>query len=112
MRSADPKVFDVLDFDVDVIARSARVSVLVDFWAEWCRPCLALAPVLEALADELDGQLAVAKVNIEAHPAIAARFDVRGIPDLRLFRGGEIAGRLTGALSRHRLRALVAPRAL
>src|SRR5215475_5668154 len=107
MHSTDPRVFDVLDFDAEVIARSAAVPVLVDFWAEWCRPCLAFAPVLEALVDELDGRLVVAKVNIEAHPAIAARFEVRGIPDLRLFRDGVIAGRLAGALSRMRLRALV-----
>jgi len=107
MHSADPRVFDVFDFDAQVITRSASVPVLVDFWAEWCRPCLAFAPVLEALADEQGGRLVVAKVDIEAHPALATRFEVSGIPDLRLFRDGVVAARLTGTLSRMRLRALV-----
>jgi thioredoxin 1 len=107
MPAAGPRVFDVFDFEGDVIARSASGPVLVDFWAEWCRPCLALAPVLEALAEALGGELVVARVNVEAHPEIAARFEVSGLPDLRIFRDGAVAGRFTGAPSRMRLRAFV-----
>jgi thioredoxin 1 len=111
MSATGALVYDVFDFETDVIARSASVAVLVDFWAEWCRPCHALAPVLEVLADELAGELVVARVNVEAYPELAARFEVSRIPDLRLFRDSAIAGRFTGAPSRMRLRAFVAAHA-
>lgn len=62
---------------------------LVDFWAEWCAPCLALAPTMDALADSYSEKLTVAKVNIDANPTIPAKFGIRGIPTIILFKDGE-----------------------
>ncbi len=78
------------------IGRAAS-PVLVDFWAEWCGPCKMIAPVLEELAGELDGQVAIAKVNVDDAPDIARRFEVMSIPTLIVFNEGEPAKRMVGA---------------
>jgi len=72
--------------------------VLVDFWAPWCGPCKALAPVLDEIAKELAGQATVGKVNVEADPAIADRFGVKALPSLLFFRNGALAQTLVGAV--------------
>lgn len=70
--------------------------VVVDFWAEWCGPCKALAPVLEEIASEMDGKAEIVKVNVDENQALAQKYGIRGIPTLIFFKGGEIKKTLVG----------------
>lgn len=91
-----PAAFDEVAFDKHV-SRSS-IPVLIDFWAPWCGPCLAMAPAYEKAAAELEPRLRVAKVNTEAVPALAQRFGIRSIPTLVLFQSGRELHRQPGAL--------------
>ena len=75
----------------------SELPVFVDFWAEWCVPCRMVGPAVEQLSQELDGRVQVAKVNVDESPEIAARYGVRSIPSLLLFKGGREIGRTVGA---------------
>lgn len=90
------------DFDEKVI-RSAT-PVLVDFWAEWCGPCRIIGPVLEDLAPEYKGRLAIAKINVDDNRETATRYGVSGIPTLILFKEGEAVDRQVGALPKPKLK--------
>ena len=85
--------------EFDDLVREASLPVLVDFWAAWCGPCRMVAPELEKLAQSKAGSLVVAKVDTEALPGVAGRFNIRGIPTLILFRDGKEARRVSGAMS-------------
>lgn len=87
----------------------SSTPVLVDFWAEWCGPCRAIAPVLDELADELADQLKIAKVNVDERPELANEFGVRSIPTLLVIKSGAVAEQIVGALSKSALKAKVEP---
>ncbi len=95
------------DFDEQVLRASASRPVLVDFWAPWCAPCRALAPVLERVAAEFGDRMTLVKVNSDEEPEVAARYGVRGIPNCKLFVAGEVADEFTGALPETAVRAFL-----
>jgi len=96
-------VTHVTDAEFDEKVLKAEGPVLVDFWAEWCGPCKAIAPALEELAQELTDSLTVAKVDVDSNPSAAAKYGVRGIPTLILFKDGEVSSTKVGALPKTKL---------
>ena len=90
-------------FDTDVL--KSDKPVLVDFWAEWCGPCKAIAPTLDELAGTYDGKLQIAKVNVDENREIPAKFGIRGIPTLMVFKGGQLAATKVGATIAERAKA-------
>lgn len=104
---ASANVIEVTDdnFEADVLKSSQ--PVLVDFWAAWCAPCRAIAPHVEALADQYAGQVRVGKCDIDANPNVPSQFEVRSIPTILMFKDGQVVGQLVGAVPRPKLEDLI-----
>lgn len=105
MGSKNVNTFETATFDKDVL--KSEVPVLVDFWAAWCAPCRAIAPSVEALADQYAGQVKVGKVDIDAHPDVAQSFGVRSIPTLIIFKQGAPIGQIVGSVPKARIEEMI-----
>ena len=96
---------NVTEQNFDEIIQKSNVPVLIDFWAEWCGPCKMLTPVIEELAAEYGETVKIAKVNVDQQPNLAARYGIRSIPTIIIFRGGEIAEQMVGMQAKEALKA-------
>ena len=92
-------------FDSDVL--KSETPVLVDYWAEWCGPCKMIAPILDEVSKDYDGRLKIAKMNVDENRDVPAKYGIRGIPTLMLFKNGELAATKVGALSKAQLTAFL-----
>ncbi len=95
------------NFQTEVIEASKTQPVMVDFWAEWCRPCHMLAPTVAEIATQYAGKLKVVKLNVDENQ-IATSFNIRGIPTLLIFKGGQVADQLVGAVPKDRIESILA----
>jgi thioredoxin 1 len=91
---------DVTDDDFDTVIGESAVPVVVDFWAEWCGPCKQMSPHIDAVSEELAGQIKVAKVNVDENPMVPSKYGVRGMPTLMIFKDGKVAATHLGAMSK------------
>jgi thioredoxin 1 len=105
MASDKVATFTDSNFDSDVL--KAATPVLVDFWAEWCGPCRALGPTIDAVAGDYFGKVSVGKLNVDENPTVTMRYMVRGIPTMILFKGGQIVDQVVGLVDKGSLKQLL-----
>ena len=96
-------VISVTDDGFEQEVLQSEIPTLVDFWAEWCGPCRALAPVVEEVASQYEGKVQVAKMNIDEHPGTPSKYAVRAIPTLILFKGGEVVEQMVGLVTKPKI---------
>ncbi len=102
---ASPQIVHLTDDSFDETIKNAQGPVLVDFWAAWCGPCKTIAPHLDQIAGEVAGQATVAKVNVDENGDLTARFGVRNIPTLVIFKDGRVVDQFIGTLSKEQIRS-------
>jgi len=105
MASEFVQTFTDGNFDASVL--KAATPVLVDFWAEWCGPCRAMEPTINAVASDYKGKIAVGKLNVDDNPTVTMRYMVRGIPTVILFKGGQIVDQLVGSVDKGVLKQMM-----
>ncbi|MBI5826236.1 MAG: thioredoxin TrxA [Deltaproteobacteria bacterium] len=100
-------IINVSDSNFDSIILKSDMPALVDFWASWCAPCKAIAPVVDEMAAQYSGKVRVAKMNVDDNPATPGKYGVRGIPTLILFKNGKIVDQLVGAVPKSQIKELI-----
>ena len=103
----DSPIQQVTDASFEPEVLKSDVPVLVDYWAEWCGPCKSIAPILDEVAKEYEGRLKIAKINVDENQQVPAKFGIRGIPTLMLFKNGNVEATRVGALSKSQLTAFL-----
>jgi thioredoxin 1 len=104
---AADNVVKLTDATFDTEVTQADTPVLIDFWAEWCGPCRMVAPIIDALAEDYDGKVKIAKLNVDENPEISRRFNIRSIPTLLLFKNGELKETAIGLRPKPQLEQLL-----